>query len=283
MADEVESRDFRIKIELEGSVDPDTVARSASDLVHALRDIEENLTHSTPKVEWRWQDDATVWAIALPNGVKAEVLKKICDEARLGFERVKEADGKEINWPTSFGKSAQRRFRSLVGQLARKESIEDSRKGAAGRPEALQVYIQGQLPLLIDHVVIREELGRGKTTTERASIDGVLDLISVRGGALKFEITEHGTKRKITCVITEDALLKDAKKALGKRIVAEGVLQLKPDGTPKQLSQIKEIWIRPVAVPIATLRGSIPNLTGGLSPEEYVRKIRGNNRGDASD
>ncbi|HUO04566.1 MAG TPA: hypothetical protein VMU16_05155 [Candidatus Binataceae bacterium] len=282
MANGLPNQDFRIKIELEGSVDPDTVAHSTSDFINALRDIEEHLTNDKPKVRWRWQDDAAVWAIASPNGVKADVLKKICDEARLGFQRVKESDGKDISWPESFGKPAQRGFRRLVKRLASKESIENPTKEYTGRPEAIRIDISGQLPLLIDHVVLREELGRGQTKTERASIDGVLDLISVRGGTLKFEITEHGTKRKIVCAIEEDSLLKGATKALGKRVVAEGILQLKPDGTPRQLSQITEIWSRPAAVPIADLRGSVPNLTGGLPAADYVRKIRGNKRGDAS-
>src|SRR5437773_1081115 len=101
----------------------DTVAHSTQDLIRALRDIESNLTHRPPRVEWRWHDDAAVWAIATPN------------------------------------------------------------------------------------------------------VDDVLELIYVQGG-LRFEITQHGMKRKIACAITDDALLKDAKTALGRRIVVEAVHQL---------------------------------------------------------
>ncbi|MGH7813131.1 MAG: hypothetical protein ACREQI_03915 [Candidatus Binataceae bacterium] len=281
MANGLESQNYRIKVELEGSVDPDTVARSTSDFIKALRDIEEHLTNDTAKIHWRWQDDAAVWAIASPNGVKADVLRKVCDEALLGFQRIKESDGKNISWPESFGKPAQQGFRHLVKRLASKESIENPKKEFVGRPEAIRVEVSGQQPLLIDHVVIQEELGRGETKTERASIDGLLDLISVRGGALKFEITEHGTKRKIVCAIDQESLLKRATKALGQRVVAEGVLQLKADGTPRQLSQITEIWKRPAAVPIAGLRGAVPNLTGGIPAEEFIRKIRGGKRRDA--
>jgi hypothetical protein len=283
MADENDNRvpDVEIKLELAGAVNPDTVAHSTQDLIRALRNIESNITREAPKVQWRWRDDAAVWAIATPNGVDATTLRKICNEARLGLQRVKEAEGKEIDWPQSFGKPAQVSVKHLVRQLA-KEPKDAGTIKTVGKPEAIRFYIDGQQPLFIEHVVVREEYGHKKRPAEPTSVDGVLDLISVRGG-LRFEITEHGTKRKIACLIDSDTLLKQATKALGRRVVVDGMLEYKIGGAPKQVSQIKAIWARPKAIPMKSFRGSLPKLTGGLSAEEYVRKIRSRTRGDASE
>jgi len=107
--------------------------------------------------------------------------------------------------------------------------------------------------------------------TEISSLDGILDLISVRRGA-HFGIEEHGTKRKVRCLF-DGALLEEVKAALTKRVVVEGSVRFRRDGTPVRI-YVTSLFLRPVAGKIRELKGTMPGFTGDMTAEEYVRSLR---------
>src|SRR5271166_3703184 len=115
----------------------------------------------------------------------ADTINEIVRQARLGFERIIEAQGKAVAWPTGFGDRAKRAIQKVVKQLAVVDAI---RIETSTDPA----------PLLLDQVALKEQFGRRIGPSETASIDGVLELISLRG-RLHISIQEHGTDRRIRC------------------------------------------------------------------------------------
>ena len=110
---------------------------------------------------------------------------------------------------------------------------------------------------------------------EFTSIDGVLDLISVRGRP-HFSIREHNTNHHIRCVFS-DELFEVVKDLLRKRVVVEGLTRFNRDGTPTHISDIKTLWSRPdPKMAFGDLVGSRPDFTGGIPAGEYVRRMRTN-------
>lgn len=259
--------DIHIRLELEGEIGFVTFQVTARDLEVALRDIEEQITHRNSKIEWRWDDDAIITAIASPNGVAEPVIAQIVKEARLGFERIVRADGGTIDWPSTFGRKAKNALTRVVKKL--------------GEINTITVDTEHEPPLVIDRVVLKEEIGQRGIPTEITSVDGVLDIISVRGHP-HFSIEEHGTRRHIRCTLPE-GLFETAKEALGKRVVVEGTMRFGRDGQPSMLANVTSLWERPAEKrKLEEMQGVIPDFTDGESAEDYVRRIRGEPNGGDS-
>jgi hypothetical protein len=256
--------DVHIRLQLEGEVDFVTFQVTARDLERVLRDIEEHITKRDSRIEWRWDDDAVITAIASPNGVAEPVITQIVKEARLGFERIARAAGGEIDWPPTFGRKARNALTRVVRKL--------------NQVRAITVDTVHEAPLVIDHVEFKEKIGEPSVPKEFTSVDGVLELVSVRG-RLNFTIEEHGTKKRIRCTVS-DELFQKAKDALGKRVVVEGTMRFTRDGQPSLLSNVTSIWERPPEKrKLEDLQGIIPDFTNGESAEDYVRSIRGERSG----
>ena len=107
-----------------------------------------------------------------------------------------------------------------------------------------------------------------------ASVDGKLDVISVRRIPY-FAIFEHGSSHRVRCLFPDDWMDR-VKNYLGYRVIAEGYVQYNREGVatkltdPTSLERVPE----PQSEDITAYRGSMPGITGGLSPYEYVRQLR---------
>lgn len=115
--------------------------------------------------------------------------------------------------------------------------------------------------------------GHQEIVTAWSSVDGKLDVISVRRQPY-FVIDEHLSTNQVRCTFPDDwmPIVKDL---LGHRVVAEGLVRYRPDGTISSLSE--PISIQPVPEPrrtIAELRGTLPGISGNLSSVDYIRQIR---------
>lgn len=255
--------DIQLSLELAGEkVNLEIVGETARDLRQALRDIERHVTDTEPKAVWRWDDQALLTAAASPNGVNEGTLLRIVQELRDGFQKAEEASGQPVEWPPTFGPTARKAVNKILGRLSDLDYI--------------RLDVEGTDPLTIERAVIRKEVGRAAGYAEITSIDGVLDLISVRGRP-SFMIEEHGTGRRVRCVFP-DEMMPSIKEALGNRAVVEGTVRFREDGSPVSITNITSLFIRPPAPrPIEELAGSLPNFTGGLSPEDYIRQMRSGN------
>ncbi len=109
------------------------------------------------------------------------------------------------------------------------------------------------------------------------SAEGTLETISVHGSP-RFTIYHSRTKKAIRCDIpaTDSTLLERAKEALGRRVIARGRLERNARGEPIRIKakRLRILRERKELPTIAELGGKYPDFTGGLTSEEYVRRMR---------
>src|SRR5271155_5323357 len=101
----------------------ETFQETAREIDGALKDIERQLTGKSPKVDWKWDDEPVMRAVASPNGVPTDTLRQIVRTARLGFQRIAEAKGGIVDWPQGVGPRAKRAIRNVVRKLDIVEAI----------------------------------------------------------------------------------------------------------------------------------------------------------------
>jgi hypothetical protein len=248
--------------EIDASLFQDMIA----DLLSMIRDIEKHVSSNTrQRAHWLWAEDEPQLRIeAISNGVPVEELNRVAREVRTGFQRILDSEGKTVRWPETFGPPAKNAAQRIVKKLDKVQSI--------------TVKIDSAPPLIIDHVVLNEEFGR-PGYVEFSSIDGYLDLISVRGKP-HFSIEEHSfPKHRIRCTFPDD-IFETVKNSLGKRVVVEGLVRWNKAGIPVAITEVKSLWVRPEPqLMFDQIVGSRPNFTGGISAGEYVRRLR---EGDAN-
>jgi hypothetical protein len=177
-------------------LDGNTFRGTVTDLLDILKDVEEGLTQRKAKVKWQWDDEAILRFSASPNGLPESTLLEVVRIARNGFEKMVEAEGKHrVDWPQAFGNRAKRAVRSIIRRL--------------DKVEAITIQTPAAAPLFIDHAILQEEFGavtKPRTYTEFSSVDGMLDLISVRGRP-HFVIQDHNTARRVRCTIPDEILV----------------------------------------------------------------------------
>jgi hypothetical protein len=59
------------------------------------------------------------------------------------------------------------------------------------------------------------------------------------------------------------------------RIVAEGMVNYRDDGTPISITDVTRLMAKGSGKPLDAFIGSAPDLTGGLSTEEFMSRLRG--------
>lgn len=236
--------------------------KTASNLETVLRDVERGLTGGSPRVRWKTgQDTPVLAAVASANGVDDSTIAQIVSTTRLAFERVVRSDGNAVDYPSALSDEGKTALANIMRRLDQAKS--------------LIIESDGAPPLLIEQVTLRQQFGKRGFPSERTSVDGVIDLISVRGRLL-FTIDEHGTGRRLPCHVGEKFLAK-AKEALARRAVVEGLLIYDRNGVPTQIRDVTDIWIRPAGRDVRELVGSLPQFSGKLSGGEYVRRMRRGN------
>jgi ribosomal protein L9 len=107
------------------------------------------------------------------------------------------------------------------------------------------------------------------------SVEGRLETISIHTRK-KFIIYHAITHKAVTCTIETDEDLELAKRALGHKIVAFGLISINVKNEPLQVN-VKSIRILGDGkrLPLAhELTGSDPDFTGDLSTDDYIRSIR---------
>jgi hypothetical protein len=111
-------------------------------------------------------------------------------------------------------------------------------------------------------------------STAIGSIAGRLEVISVHGPP-RFNVYDVVTKRAVRCRF-ERARLEEVAAALGRGVVVTGIVARNANGEPLSVER-PELRILPQDSELPTTRdliGLAPDLTGDLSAEEYVRRLR---------
>ncbi len=115
-----------------------------------------------------------------------------------------------------------------------------------------------------------------KDITYVGFIRGDLEYINIHGGQNVFRIYPPIGPSKVTCHFPED-LKETAIKAVGRFIEVHGVLHYKKMSRFPYQIVVKDMDILPLEDELPTfddLLGIVPNLTEGMASEDYVRKIR---------
>jgi len=121
----------------------------------------------------------------------------------------------------------------------------------------------------LDMILAPEEKTKG-------FVRGMLEYINIHHGKNIFRIYPDVGPIKITCHFPAE-LMKSAIAAVGKYVEVKGELRYKAVSKYAHEIIVEEIEIFPSDEELPTLydlRGIAPNLTGDLSSEEFVRKIR---------
>ena len=178
-----------------------------------------------------------------------------------GWARI-EHEGMSPPYLTEQGMEAARRIVRRIG----KEGIEGI---VVSGPEQ-SVTISPEASARLDQLIPVKYRSLG-------SAEGTLETISIHGSP-RFTIYHSRTKKAIRCDIptTESKLLGRAKEALGRRVYASGRLERNARGEPIRIKveHLRILRERDELPTIAELGGKYPDFTGGLTSEEYVRRMR---------
>jgi len=168
--------------------------------------------------------------------------------------------GNRRDLPPTIGPKARSAINRILGYLDQLESITYEASGV----ETIE----------IPSATITTEVGLpAGITSDVGEVDGVLDLISGRKG-LAFWIQEHGTTNRIRCTIDAN-MVGVAANYIQQRVLVQGLVNYRPNGTAMSVFYVRSITpVQEATMELEELYGSLPDLTGGLSAEEYVRQLR---------
>jgi hypothetical protein len=232
------------------------------ELRQLLMSIEETRFGGFAHAKWLVDTDQ-LQITASVNGLSAEELQDVLTDAYQAFQASE--TNKEDAWPPSFDEPTRRVVRRIISRVKKVAPVT--------RIEAV-----GHEPLLIKRpATIRPRIHRKETYAAWSSVDGELDVISVRHQP-SFVIYEHGTQHRVRCAFP-DEWMDRVKDYLGFRVIAEGFIHYREDGVPVALSQptALERVPEPKEQDISVYRGALPGITGGMSSYEYVRQLRESN------
>ena len=120
----------------------------------------------------------------------------------------------------------------------------------------------------INQLLLKERISVG-------SIEGKLELISVHEGSRKFNVYQDVTGKAVQCDLPRD-MEKQVIDALGNRVIVSGTIHRNLEGLPVRVRMEKIRVLRSVeeAPSLDELMGSIPDLTGHLTTEEFIGTMR---------
>ena len=110
------------------------------------------------------------------------------------------------------------------------------------------------------------------------SVEGKLELVSIHKGDRKFNVYHSITGKAVRCDLPL-TLEKEVIAALGQQVIVSGKVHRNLNGDPVKVA-VERLRIRPENHQMPALNdlmGSIPDLTGNLSTDEFIRMIRDDN------
>ena len=114
--------------------------------------------------------------------------------------------------------------------------------------------------------------GKVESMVESTELEGVIDLISVRGKPA-FSLNEWGTRNRVRCAFP-DGLFETAKASLRHPVTVAGMVRYRRDGTPTSIFDVTSITPLRPGESMRPLRGALPDLTSEYTAEEYVHRMR---------
>ena len=253
--------DVHISFEVAGEETPlQAIGTVAVQLQFVLEDLERRVTGRDAHVNWRTEDQILVRAVASPNGTSETELLQVVSDAYESFRSVEQAGDGEVPWPSRLSPRGQSAIVKILDELNHVESMTFS--------------FEDHGPVTLEHSMRMSISVDARSHREFSSIDGLLDLISIRGRP-HFSMQEHGTGQRVRCVFP-DEMISTVKAALGHRVVVEGLVHYRWDGAPLSVSGVTSLFIRQKSSkPLDEFIGCLPDFTGGIPPGDYIASMRG--------
>ena len=264
----------RLTFEINGprrEVALDTFTRATSNVVAILKELDQAISHRKGRGSLIWY----VYDLSTNGKLLIEVESKIRARARhgetiqdtstdvanslvTGFENV---ENKGIS-PPYLSESGLKKIKQMAS-LVRKNGARAFTAKANDRSAEISQKAADNIGQLLP--IRRESIG---------GVEGRLEGISIHG-AKRFIVYQAITHKAINCVFARPEFLDRAISALGKRVLVSGTVR-------------KNIKGEPVAVDVQNLRvlggenlpstgqltGYDPELTGDLSTDEFIRRVR---------
>ena len=231
-----------------------------------LDDVEIEITGArTARAHWTLVNEPSVFLTANPNGVAQETLENIASTTwetfRIAREKVLQGENLSTLEMSHRRREALVKIMNLVGHEL----------------ERVTVDIEGREPLIFDRSPETQPAAAPELRYEEiATFDGVVDLWSLRHRPF-FALRETNSQRIIK-VFYQRNELEAIRPAAGRTAEVTGLTRFREDGSPISIRNIDSIFVYPDAeVGINQYAGSIPDLLGDLSLDEYLDQIRGVN------
>jgi hypothetical protein len=260
---------FAISLDTPDRLDVKYISDTLRDVEQLLADIEKKIRGTEKaEVKWAWQQEPTLELVATVNGVNREDLERIVEEAEAGFKEARTVvpgggtvEPRAMHWPGSFGTVAKNRVRNILKRLERVESI--------------TIRVENHAPVIIESAQVSEYFTAKRKTTKRmiSSVEGRLELISHRG-KLRAAIQDlTNPQNSVSCSFGDD-MVEKIKHLFDKRVLAEGLVSYRENGTPISITQIRNIIERTSGKSLLDFIGAAPDFTGGQDEDEFMARIR---------
>jgi len=254
-----------LRVTLDGDVvEFDDFSNITGGMLALLQDVEKEITENKrAKAEWAVTSPPELQLTVSPNGVSAEQLTRIADTTHQTLSRVQArlAAGEDIG---GLGLTSKRRnaLERLIKPL--RDEISKIIFDFYGR-DLIEIEYQGA-----------SDRTEREYVDEIRTLDGIVDLISVRPPKPFFSLRENNSQR-IVRIFYRDDQFEDVRNALGKTAEVAGMTRARPDGTLLWMRDI-ELFVYPDDVPDPRLLGgSLPDLIGDQSIDDYMDVLRGRN------
>jgi hypothetical protein len=259
--------EFAITFNTDEHFDLEQVISTLQNVEALLTDLERNIRpDKSPEAKWAWADAPSFRVVASVNGIDADDLSRIVTVAREGFARAGQAtvEGARFVWPEEYGAEARRSAENILRLLSQLESITIEATGS--EPIELQEALVGTLL-------------RGKRANRvYGSVDGTLELISHRrsGNTLIAGLREQGTGNYVRCSMSAERWRDEirARSLWDKPVRVYGRVAYGDEGQAVSIVDVDTLEERHSRVDLRSLRGALPNLTGGEDVEGFLERLR---------
>lgn len=232
-----------------------------------LAQIERDLTgHGTLHGEWRISDSGTgsfMLALERPQfSVHEHSATRTATVLIDGINRLEQ----EREIPSELKVAGLRQMQAVAGALKSRGVehellVSSGVTGGSGR-------ILHLMARQINQLLVKEHVSYG-------SIEGKVELISVHKGNRKFNVYHTVTGKAVECNLPGH-LETDIIAALKRRVVVSGSIHRNWNGDPQrvEVERLRVLRENDELPSLDELMGSLPDLTGDLSTEEFIRMIR---------
>ncbi len=239
------------------------VHATLGDVEALLRELERTISPDRKaRATWEWGDvGVDLDLVARPNGASAETLQAVVRAAHAGFETAQAAadTSSPAVLPGSFDPDAQELLRKILGRLKRLTGI--------------TVGATGEATFEVTAANIGQTVRARRVRRVFSSVDGELYIIGGGEKIIRALLSEHRTHVHVRCTFSAD-WEERLRNLWRKRVVIEGMVAYSADGKPRSIIDPTLITPRLPGPSLRRLEGAAPDLTGDLSDDDYLTKLR---------